>query len=136
MSTVGGRSRDKLHVMSCYAPTRAASRQEKDTFFDELDSILSLVPAGEKYIVLGDFNARVGSRQVVGDQWSKVRSLYGCGVINDAGKERLGFLSTQQTTVCNTWLQKKEEVVCVCVDSEWTEVGSSGATKYEWGQAK
>ena len=32
MSTVG-RSRDKLHVVSCCAPTRAASRQEKDTFF-------------------------------------------------------------------------------------------------------
>ena len=45
---LGGRSRDKLHVVSCYAPIRAASRQEKDTFFDELKSILPLVPAGEK----------------------------------------------------------------------------------------
>ena len=80
MSTVGGRSRDKLHVVSCYALTRAASRQEKDTFFDELNNILSSVPAGEKYTVLGDFNARVGSRQVVGDQWSKVRGPHGCGV--------------------------------------------------------
>ena len=47
--------------------------------------------AGEKDIVLGDFNARVGSRQVVGDQWSKVRGLHGCGVTNDAGKELLAF---------------------------------------------
>ena len=30
---LGGRSRDKLHIVSCYAPTRAASRQEKNTFF-------------------------------------------------------------------------------------------------------
>ena len=94
--------------MSCYALTRAASRQETDTFFDELNSILSSVPAGEKYIVLGDFNACVGSRQVVGDQWSKVRGQQGCGVANDAGKELLGFLSTLQATVCNTWFQKKE----------------------------
>ena len=77
-------------------------------FFDELNSILPSVPAGEQYIVLDDFNARVGSRQVVGDQWSKVRGLHGCGVINDAGKELLGFLSTQQATVCNTWDWKKE----------------------------
>ena len=62
---LGGRSRDKLHIVSCYAPTRAASRQEKDTLFDELNSILSSVPAGEKYIVLDDFNTRVGSRHVV-----------------------------------------------------------------------
>ena len=38
------------------------------------------MPAGLKYIVLGDFNARVGSRQVVGDQWSKVRGPHGSGV--------------------------------------------------------
>ena len=29
---LGGISRDKLHIVSCYAPTRSASRQEKDTF--------------------------------------------------------------------------------------------------------
>ena len=58
--------------MSYYAPTKAASRQEKNTFFfDELTTISLSVPAGEKYIVLGDFNAHVGSKQVVGDQWSK-----------------------------------------------------------------
>ena len=66
--------------MSCCAPTRAASRQEKDTFFDELNIILSSVPAGEKYIVLDDFNACVRSRLVVGDQWNKVRDPHGCGV--------------------------------------------------------
>ena len=47
-----GRSWDKLHVVSCYAPTRAASRQEKDTFFDELNTISSSVLAGEKYILV------------------------------------------------------------------------------------
>ena len=66
------------------------------------------MPAGEKYIILGDINARVWSRQVVGDQWSKVRGPHGCGLTNDAGKELLGFLSTQQATECNTWFRKKE----------------------------
>ena len=70
---LGGRSRDKLHIVSCYALTIAASRQEKNTLFDELNSILPSVPAGEKYVVLGDFNACVGSRQVLGDQWNEVR---------------------------------------------------------------
>ena len=41
---------------------------KKDTFFEELKTILSSVPAGEKYIVLGEFNARVGSSEVAGDQ--------------------------------------------------------------------
>ena len=60
-------------------------------FFDELNSILSSVPAGEKYIVLGDFSACVESRQVVGDQWSKVRDPHGCGVTNDAGWSYMAF---------------------------------------------
>ena len=40
--------------------------------------------------------------------WNEVRGLHGCGVTNDAGKELLGFLPTQQVTVCKTWFQKKE----------------------------
>ena len=36
-----------------------------------------------------------------------MRGPHGCGV-TDAGNELLGFLSTQQATVCNTWFRKKE----------------------------
>ena len=52
-----GRKRDKtkLHVVSCYAPTKAASRQVKDTFFQDLESILAAIPSGEKYVILDDF---------------------------------------------------------------------------------
>ena len=32
----GSRSYDHLHVLSCYAPTFAASREVKDAFFDHL----------------------------------------------------------------------------------------------------
>ena len=53
----------KLHVVSCYAPTRAASRQMKDAFFQDIDSILAAMPTGEKYVILGDVNAHVGSRE-------------------------------------------------------------------------
>ena len=51
-------------MVLCYAPTMAASRQVKDAFFQDLDSILAAIPAGKKYVILGDFNACVGSREV------------------------------------------------------------------------
>ena len=60
----------RIHVVSCYAPTRAASRQDKDAFFQELNNIISGVPEGETYIILGDFNARVGSRESDDNEWS------------------------------------------------------------------
>lgn len=97
----------KLHVVSCYAPTRAASREEKDKFYDELGGVLSGIPDSDLYVMLGDFNARIGSREP-GDQWCMARGPHGHGVVNDAGKELLGFLTTHQATACNTWFQKRD----------------------------
>ena len=104
---MGEGSGGRLHVGSCRAPTRAARREMKDAFFQELDHMLASILSGEKYVVLGDFNAHVGSRKHVGDQWDAVRGPHGYGVINDAGRELLSFLSVHQATVCNTWFRKK-----------------------------
>ena len=102
---VGKGATGRLHVVSCYAPTRAASREAKDTFFQEIENILSAVLQGEKYVLMGDFN---GSRECVGDLWDGVRGPHGYGVVNDAGKELLSFLSIHQATVCNTWYTKRD----------------------------
>ena len=103
---MGEGSGGRLHVVSRYAPTRAARREVKDVFFQELDNMLVSVPSGEKYVVLGDFNACVGSREDVEDQKDAVRGPHGYGVINDARRELLSFLSVHQATVCNTWFRK------------------------------
>ena len=72
----------RLHVFSCYAPTFAASREEKDSFFNSLQDAISLIPANEPYIMLGDFNACVGSRSV-DDQWWYERGPIGYGDLNE-----------------------------------------------------
>ena len=48
---VGG---GQQHVLSCYAPTFAASREDKDIFFDTLQQALSAIPSNECYVVLGN----------------------------------------------------------------------------------
>ena len=101
----GRRKKDTLHVLSCYAPTRAASRAEKISFFGDLQQALSPIPSNEPYILLGDFNARVGSRGSAGDVWG---SPHGYGELNDAGKELLAFLCANEATLCNTWFSKKD----------------------------
>ena len=103
-----GSRRRKLHVVSCYAPTMAASREDKEAFFPMLDSFISSVPSQESYVILGDFNARVESRESADGQWGAVRGPHGYGVANDAGKEFLSFLSCHQATVCNTWFVKRD----------------------------
>ena len=105
---MGKESTDHLHVISCYALTRAASRIQKDAFFQDLVQVLAAIPPDEPYIILGDFNARVGSRDDIDDPWDKVRGPHGYGETNDAGKDLLNFLAINEATVCNTWFRKKD----------------------------
>ena len=107
----GKRGSDRLHVLSCYAPTFGATRALKDDFFDDLQHALNEIPPEEPYVMLGDFNARVGSRSEESDLWehvrSEVRGPHGLGQENDAGREFLNFLLRNEATICNTWFQKK-----------------------------
>ena len=86
-----GHKQDRwLHVLSCYAPTYAASR-EKNRFFNIFQQALSAIPPQDCYVILGDLNARVGSR-VEGDEWWNERGPHGYGVLNDAGGNFFLFL--------------------------------------------
>jgi len=83
---VGSHSCDRLHVLSCYAPTYGSSREDKEQFFSSLQQVLCDIPSQECYVVLGDFNTRVGSRRD-DDEWWNVRGPHGHGDLNDAGKD-------------------------------------------------
>ena len=78
---VGSGRSSHLHILSCYAPIFAASRDEKDRFFDSLQDALSSIPSAECFVMLGDFNAHVGSRGVI-DEWWYERGLHGYGELN------------------------------------------------------
>ena len=58
----GKNKADRLHMLSCYAPTRAASRAKKDRFYEDLQQALDVMPSNESYVLLGDFNAHMESR--------------------------------------------------------------------------
>ena len=113
---IGTHCSKQLHVLSCYAPTYPSSRETKEAFYNDLQQALSEIPSQDTYVVLGDFNARVGSRNDSADenvddnasgQRSNVLGPHGHGELNEAGKELLSFLSINEATICNTWYQKK-----------------------------
>lgn len=87
----------RVHVAVAYAPTFARPRCEKTEFLAQLQTFLVSVPTNEHYIILGDFNARVGSasRNLLPeeDEWRADRGPHGFGVMNPAGEELLTFLS-------------------------------------------
>ena len=48
-------------IVSAYAPTMTNPDEVKDKFCNDLDDVISATPRTNKLILLGDFNARVGT---------------------------------------------------------------------------
>jgi len=80
---------------------RSARKMQKGSFYDEL--VIFYAIKGE-VLLIGDFNARAGSRLSSG---IGLGELMGFGSINDTGKELLSFLSIHQASVCKSWFPKK-----------------------------
>ena len=72
-----------ITLIQVYAPTSAATDEESNEFYEDLDNTLKTVPKHDVIVQMGDFNAKVGKPmqgQVVGE--------FGLGERNEAG-ERL-----------------------------------------------
>ena len=78
-------------VVAIYAPTNPSSGTTQaaapsDTFYDQLQSVVSDVPPRDMLLVLGDFNARVGSNF---QSWRSVIGPHGIGDCNGNGERLL-----------------------------------------------
>jgi len=65
----GNKDKCFLYVLSAYGPTYAASREDKNAFYDLLQQVLDSVPAHSSCVLLGDLNALVGSRKENDGPW-------------------------------------------------------------------
>ena len=66
-------------IVSAYAPTMTNPDEVKDKFYDYLDSVISAAPRTDKLILLGNFNARVGTDH---QTWEGVIESEGVGKCN------------------------------------------------------
>ena len=57
------------------------SREDKNKFYSNLQLVLGKISREEPYILLGDFNACVGARQSLDDQWANFHDPHGFGVM-------------------------------------------------------
>ena len=63
-----------------YAPIEGAEEEAKDYFYDTLQATVERIPKHDVLLLLGDFNARVGSNN---DNQGNALKRHGVGVIND-----------------------------------------------------
>lgn len=71
----------------------------KDRFYEEFDAVISAVPASDKLIILGDFNARVGCDS---SSWEGVLGKHGTGKCNSNDLLLLQTCAKHDVLITNT----------------------------------
>ena len=95
----------KMTVVQAYAPTETSSDQEKDKFYDELDSTMDGIPSHDLVIVSGDFNAQLGPDR---DGWESTIGPHLSGTLNDNGTRFLEFCGRNGLCITNTYFKHKQ----------------------------
>ena len=75
-----------IMVIQVYAPNTNAKEAEVEWFYDDLQDLLELTPAKDVLFIIGDWNAKVGSQEILG-----VTGKFGLGVQNEAWQSLTEF---------------------------------------------
>nr|VZI33610.1 unnamed protein product [Spirometra erinaceieuropaei] len=87
-------------IISAYAPPMTSSDAVKDKFYEDLHALLATGSKADKLIVLGDFNARVGTDHTA---WRGVLGPHGLRGSNDNGLLLLRTCAEHRLTLTNTF---------------------------------
>ncbi|KYO21405.1 hypothetical protein Y1Q_0001621 [Alligator mississippiensis] len=76
------------------------SDEEKDNFYQQLKELIGRIPWKKPILVLGDVNAKVGSKAEI---WPWILGRHGIGRMNDNGQRVLELCASQSLSVTNTF---------------------------------
>ena len=84
-------------VIQVYAPTSSAGEAEVERFYEDLQDLLELTPKKDVLFIIGDWNAKIGSREIPG-----VTGRFGLRVQNEAGQRLIEFCEENAVVIANT----------------------------------
>ncbi|BHF72107.1 hypothetical protein SprV_0401517000 [Sparganum proliferum] len=87
-------------IISAYAPPLTSPMAARDKFYEDLHALLTTVSKADKLIVLGDFNARVGTDHTA---WRGVLGPHGLRGSNDNGLLLLRTCAEHRLILTNTF---------------------------------
>ncbi|XP_026746155.1 craniofacial development protein 2-like [Trichoplusia ni] len=90
------------HLISAYAPTLPSADEDKELFYQHLRKTLENIPICDKVILLGDFNARVGTDC---DIWNGALGKHEIGKCNDNGLRLLSLCAQFNLSITNTYFR-------------------------------
>ena len=88
-------------VIKVYAPTSKAKEAEVEWLYEDLQDLLELTAKKYVLLIIGDWNAKVGSQEIPG-----VTGKFGLGVQNEAGQRLRGFCQENSLIIPNTLFQQ------------------------------
>jgi endonuclease/exonuclease/phosphatase family metal-dependent hydrolase len=96
-------------VIAAYAPDSGLGRLETQQFRDQLHAAISDVASRHFLVVLGDFNARVGSAcsSSAADSYGGALGQHGVGERNTEGRKLLDLCAATKLSVSNTVFQPR-----------------------------
>ena len=96
--------KQRLFMISAYAPTMNHTLDEKEQFYEDLRRILKKVSSKDSILLMGDFNARVGNDN---QAWPGVLGKHLLGTSNSNGLLLLSLCSEFNLTITNSIFQQK-----------------------------
>ena len=86
------------HIISCYAPQTGCPQDEKETFWEHMDSEMQTVTRSERVVVAGDLNGHVGIDKT---GYNNVHGGHGLDVDNEDGIQVLDFATAYNMRIIN-----------------------------------
>ena len=81
-----------ITVIQVYALTSNTEEAEVERFYEDLPDLLELTPKTDVHFVTGDWNANVGTQEILG-----VTGKFCLGVQNEAGQRLIAFCKKECT---------------------------------------
>lgn len=109
----------KLTIIQVYAPTEEADEEQIDIFYDTVYEAMD--KAYEDFILMGDFNAKIGKPQ---KDEHLIMKQYGYGKRNARGQRLIDFAMENKLAIINTFYNKRGK-------RKWTWRSPNGQYKNE-----
>ena len=90
-----------IMVIQAYALTSNTEEAEVEQFYEDLQDLLALTPKKDVLIIIGDWNAKVGSQET-----PRVTGKFGLGIRNEAGQRQIEFCQENALVIANTLFQQ------------------------------
>ena len=104
-----------VNIVCAYAPQVGCEEEVKEDLLRQLDQETTVVTAGERVIVCGDFNGHVGRRR---EAIETVHGGWGVGETNAEGEQLIYFAVAFDLTIMNTFYEKKANHSVTCSSGE------------------